>query len=189
MFDLYSAVHEFHRVYRVPIGAQPAIDVDQLDLRDRLLCEELEELVAAEALGDVIETVDALADILYILTGTAIVHGLPLPATDAADLACRGACKVGTDAIADLVDLVDLACRSGDTGAATERIAELDAVVRTRCARERIPIDAVLAEVHASNLSKLDADGQPLYRHDGKVAKGPRFWAPNIAAVLADHAY
>ena len=47
------------------------------------------------------------------------------------------------------------------------------------------PGQAVLMEIHRSNMSKLGADGQPLYRADGKILKGPNYTPPNIAAVLA----
>lgn len=47
-----------------------------------------------------------------------------------------------------------------------------------------IPITAVMREVHRANMSKLDDNGQPQYREDGKVVKGPNYRPPNIAAVL-----
>jgi predicted HAD superfamily Cof-like phosphohydrolase len=50
-----------------------------------------------------------------------------------------------------------------------------------------IDLDAVLAEVHRANMSKLGLDGQPIIR-DGKVAKGPQFQSADIAAVLAEPA-
>lgn len=51
-----------------------------------------------------------------------------------------------------------------------------------------IDLDAVIAEVHRSNMSKLGADGRPILRADGKVIKGPGYFRPDIAAVLgADH--
>ena len=34
-----------------------------------------------------------------------------------------------------------------------------------------IPIDEIFNEVHASNMSKLDEDGNPIYREDGKILK------------------
>lgn len=46
------------------------------------------------------------------------------------------------------------------------------------------PGDLVLAEIHRSNMSKLGADGKPVYREDGKVMKGPNYFKPNIAGVL-----
>lgn len=36
------------------------------------------------------------------------------------------------------------------------------------------------AEVHRSNMSKLDADGKPVIRDDGKILKGPNFSPPNL---------
>jgi hypothetical protein len=38
--------------------------------------------------------------------------------------------------------------------------------------------------VQRSNMSKLGADGLPIYREDGKVLKGPNFSPPDIAKVL-----
>jgi len=46
------------------------------------------------------------------------------------------------------------------------------------------PGDALLAEVHRSNMSKLGADGKPLTRDDGKTMKGPNYFKPDIAGVL-----
>lgn len=49
-----------------------------------------------------------------------------------------------------------------------------------------IDVDAAVAEVHASNMSKLDDDGNPIYREDGKVMKGPNFRPPDMTAAIAD---
>lgn len=45
-------------------------------------------------------------------------------------------------------------------------------------------IEKVFKEIQASNMSKLGTDGQPIYREDGKVMKGPEYFRPNIAGVL-----
>ena len=45
-------------------------------------------------------------------------------------------------------------------------------------------IEEVFLEIQASNLSKLGPDGQPLYREDGKVIKGPNYRRPDVAGVL-----
>jgi predicted HAD superfamily Cof-like phosphohydrolase len=42
----------------------------------------------------------------------------------------------------------------------------------------------VFEEIQRSNMSKLDADGNPIYREDGKVLKSDRYFKPNIAAIL-----
>jgi len=47
-----------------------------------------------------------------------------------------------------------------------------------------IDLDAVLQEVHRSNMSKLDSDGKPLIRDDGKVLKSERYFPPDIVSVL-----
>jgi len=47
-----------------------------------------------------------------------------------------------------------------------------------------LDLDCCFAEVHASNMSKLGEDGQPVYRSDGKVLKGPKFFKPNLEYVL-----
>lgn len=47
-----------------------------------------------------------------------------------------------------------------------------------------IPFDKIWEEVHASNMSKLDSDGRPIRREDGKVLKGPRFFEPKIETII-----
>ena len=47
-----------------------------------------------------------------------------------------------------------------------------------------IDLDCCFAEVHASNMSKLGEDGKPIYRDDGKVLKGPKYFEPNLEYVL-----
>ena len=41
-------------------------------------------------------------------------------------------------------------------------------------------LDEALNRVHESNMSKLDDDGKPIYRDDGKVLKGPNYKPPNL---------
>jgi predicted HAD superfamily Cof-like phosphohydrolase len=48
-----------------------------------------------------------------------------------------------------------------------------------------IDLDAVIAEVHRANMSKLDDDGRPVVR-DGKVQKGPNFRPPDLAPLFGD---
>jgi predicted HAD superfamily Cof-like phosphohydrolase len=47
-----------------------------------------------------------------------------------------------------------------------------------------IDLDAVLREVHRSNMSKLSSDGKPVLRADGKALKSDRYVRPDIAAAL-----
>lgn len=45
-------------------------------------------------------------------------------------------------------------------------------------------IDEAFARVHESNMSKLDDDGNPIYREDGKVLKGPNYKKPNLEDLV-----
>ena len=45
-------------------------------------------------------------------------------------------------------------------------------------------IAEVFQEIQRSNMSKLDADGKPIYREDGKVMKSELYFKPNIKDIL-----
>ena len=45
-------------------------------------------------------------------------------------------------------------------------------------------ISEVFAEIQRSNMSKLDENGMPIYREDGKVLKSALYFRPDIAAIL-----
>jgi predicted HAD superfamily Cof-like phosphohydrolase len=45
-------------------------------------------------------------------------------------------------------------------------------------------ITEVFEEIQRSNMSKLDANGQPIYRADGKVLKSELYFKPDIAKIL-----
>lgn len=45
-------------------------------------------------------------------------------------------------------------------------------------------IDEVFDEIHDSNMSKLDAKGNPILRKDGKVMKSNLYFRPNIKKIL-----
>lgn len=127
LFDTIQNVRDFHDAFRIPNADQPVGDIGAKDaqLRYTLMREENEEYLEAANRGDLVEVADALGDMLYILCGTILKHGLQ-------------------DKIAD-----------------------------------------VFLEIQRSNMSKLDANGQPIYREDGKVLKSDRYFRPDIAAVLA----
>lgn len=42
----------------------------------------------------------------------------------------------------------------------------------------------VFNEIHRSNMSKLDKDGNPIYREDGKVMKSERYFKPDIQKII-----
>ena len=45
-------------------------------------------------------------------------------------------------------------------------------------------LDEALHRVHESNMSKLDEDGKPIYREDGKVLKGPNYKPPDLSDLF-----
>ena len=45
-------------------------------------------------------------------------------------------------------------------------------------------LDEAMHRVHESNMSKLDEDGNPIYRDDGKVLKGPNYKPPNLEDLV-----
>lgn len=122
--SISDLVLDFHRAFRLPRNAEPTLDVapEQAALRLRLLAEESRELEEAMELADMIAIADALADITYVVFGTAVTYGI-----------------------------------------------DLDAVVR---------------EVHRSNMSKLDSLGRPILRPDGKVLKSEEYTPPDVDAVI-----
>ena len=45
-------------------------------------------------------------------------------------------------------------------------------------------LEQALRRVHKSNMSKLGADGKPIYRKDGKVLKGPNYQPPDLSDLV-----
>ena len=47
-----------------------------------------------------------------------------------------------------------------------------------------INLDKCFEEVQNSNMSKLGADGKPIYNEFGKVMKGPKYFKPNLEKLI-----
>ena len=45
-------------------------------------------------------------------------------------------------------------------------------------------MEAIFEEIQRSNMSKLDTDGKPIYREDGKVMKGPNYFKPDLEKII-----
>lgn len=125
--DIIAQVKTFHDAFQIANALRPQGDIgpQAAQLRHELMREENGEYLAAAGQGDLTEVADALGDMLYILCGTILKHGL------------------------------------------------------------QDKIEEVFLEIQRSNMSKLGADGKPIYREDGKVLKGEHYFRPDIAAVLA----
>ena len=121
-----DAVKAFHQAFKLDFRETPKANLgaDKNMLRYKLMREENEEYLDAANDDDLVEVADALGDMLYILCGTIIEHGL------------------------------------------------------------QHKIEEVFEEIQRSNMSKLGADGEPIYREDGKVLKGPNYFKPDIERIL-----
>ena len=71
-------VEKFHDTFRIPNEYTPkaTISNDLIDLRFKLMAEENEEYLEAAKNGDLVEVADALGDMMYILCGTILSHGM-----------------------------------------------------------------------------------------------------------------
>lgn len=83
----------------------------------------------------------------------------------------------------ELSELFD-AILAGDMVAIADALADLEYVVHGAAIEWGIPLEDAVRNVHVSNMSKLGADGKPIYRSDGKVMKGPNFEEPDLEGVL-----
>ena len=73
-----AAVTEFHTAFKLNMNSKPIADIgeDRNMLRFNLMKEENEEYLEAAQNNDLVEVADALGDMLYILCGTIIEHGM-----------------------------------------------------------------------------------------------------------------
>ena len=71
-------VRRFHDAFGIKNNYSPhaVLESDVIDLRHRLMHEENEEYLEACKNGDLVEIADALGDMMYILCGTILSHGL-----------------------------------------------------------------------------------------------------------------
>ena len=77
MNPIVASLLEFNQAFDIPKLDSPDIGPeDMIELRIKLLREEVEEYAEAARAGDMVEILDALADIGYILAGTIINHGM-----------------------------------------------------------------------------------------------------------------
>lgn len=67
---------------------------------------------------------------------------------------------------------------------ASKELADILYVVYGAGLAMGINLDQVFNDVHNSNMSKLGADGKPVYREDGKVIKGPNYTKPDLSWVI-----
>jgi predicted HAD superfamily Cof-like phosphohydrolase len=78
MAEATEHVRRFHEAFGISNATEPTGAIGDRDalLRYKLIREENEEYLEAALKGDLVEVADALGDILYILCGTLLKHGL-----------------------------------------------------------------------------------------------------------------
>ena len=78
MKNKFCAVTVFHKAFGLVVNNTPTTDIDEstMNLRFSLMDEENKEYLEAIKNNDIIEVADALGDMLYILCGTIITHGM-----------------------------------------------------------------------------------------------------------------
>lgn len=79
MTNMFTDVKEFQTAVGQNVGQVPAFpDPAERELRIRLLKEEYEEYIQGECKNDLENIAKELADIIYIVCGTAASYGIPL---------------------------------------------------------------------------------------------------------------
>jgi predicted HAD superfamily Cof-like phosphohydrolase len=110
--------------------------------------------------------------------------GLPsrlLPSADVGDELAALRVRLLSEELGELRD----ATATRDIVGVADALADIVYVAYGTAVTYGLDLDAVLAEVHRANMSKLDADGRPVLRGDGKVLKSARYRPPDVAEVLA----
>jgi predicted HAD superfamily Cof-like phosphohydrolase len=79
MMDPQVMVEEFHRKFEIAIGQRPSVpDEATCQLRVRLIQEEFDELKEAMGAQDLVGVAKELADLLYVVYGTAVAYGMDM---------------------------------------------------------------------------------------------------------------
>ena len=70
------------------------------------------------------------------------------------------------------------------TADALKELSDLVYVCYQYAANMNWDLDEALRLVHESNMSKLDEDGKPIYRDDGKVLKSKNYKPPTLTDLI-----
>lgn len=125
--------------------------------------EEFEEYERALGENDKVEMLDAICDMYYIHIGSLLE-------------------KYEGDIIKVLKEIMSV---EFDIGEKDDNLFLIKNFVEEFCIENDIIFNA-MEEVHRSNMSKLDENGLPIYRKDGKIAKGPNFFKPNLKQFIKE---
>lgn len=76
------------------------------------------------------------------------------------------------------------AVEGGDIVEIADALADMEYVIHGAALEFGIPLDAVIAEVHRSNMTKVWPDGTVHRREDGKILKPPTYSRADVVSVL-----
>jgi len=78
------------------------------------------------------------------------------------------------------------ACDKGDLVEIADALTDIKYVLSGMFIRHGMHLieKTLFDEVHDSNMSKLDENGKPIYRNDGKVLKGKNYFKPNLEPIV-----
>jgi len=130
------------------------------------------------------EAVDSLSNAMRAVIVFHEVFGLPRQSLPDARLDSDLA-RLRFDLLAEEVGELADAIREQDVVAVADALGDVVYAAYGAAITYGIDLDAVLLEVHRANMSKLDADGRPVFDRNGKVAKSPEYCPPDVAGVLA----
>ncbi len=179
-----AAVADFHRhIGVVPDPASPA----QAALRSRLILEEYAETYAALQECDLVEAADGMADLRYVVLGTAVVYGVQLP-DDANPEPDRrpvlGAVATLTFGRLPIWQVMRALRDASNTAALSASLAALDNILGVFAFNLGVPLNRVFWEVHRSNMTKTARNAGTGSKYGGVSAKGPSYSPPDIAGAL-----
>jgi predicted HAD superfamily Cof-like phosphohydrolase len=110
--------------------------------------------------------------------------GLPRASRPGTDIPTELA-KLRVDLLAEEIgEFADASARNDIVGIA-DALADIVYVAYGAAVTYGIDLDAALREVHQSNMSKLDEQGRPVQREDGKVLKSGQYRPPDISGILS----
>lgn len=104
----------------------------------------------------------------------------PLPTTRVGDTLAQLRVRLLREEVEEFAD----ATEKRDLVAIADALADVVYVAYGSAVTYGIDLDAVVREVHRSNMSKLDGSGRPVLRGDGKVLKSERYRPPKIGRVI-----
>ncbi len=78
------------------------------------------------------------------------------------------------------------ACKKGDLVEIADALGDLLYITYGTILKHGLQhkIEEVFDEIHRSNMSKLDENGKPIFREDGKVLKSKNYFRPDIKKIL-----